>query len=237
MVDGHLLNKWGPQIQLENAIKQFQQDGKANARNSGVIAAFREFIADKRMLGAGNFIKWKGGIGVAQGGPDNVAARGRHVGVEGAENEEPLGAGGELAGADAVEGVVRRGPGGAAGGLGGCRCGGVHHGAKRAGVDVGAKETDIRLNVLVEGGAQRQVAAQAHARGANAAAGLEVGERLEERDGQVEVFVVGGKRLLRLVGISGVSAGSVVGKGFGRYQSIEKKKKRVSKTVGPRART
>lgn len=162
------------------------------------------------------------------------------MGVEGTENEEPLGAGGELAGADAVEGVVRRGPGGAAaaGGLGGCRCGGVHHGAKRAGVDVGAKETDIRLNVLVEGGAQRQVAAQAHARGANAAAGLEVGERLEERDGQVDVFVVGGKRLLRLVGISGVSAGSVVGKGFGRYQSIEKKKdKRVSKTVGPRART
>lgn len=152
------------------------------------------------MLGAGDLVEGEKGAGVAQRLADEVAAGGRHVRVEGAEDGEQLRVA-EVAARDAGQRVLR----------------GVGGSAQRVRVDVGAEERDGGGHARVERGAQRNVAAQAHARRAEPPGARRQARQVVER--QRAVLVVRRERLGRLVLVAQVRAGPVVRKRGGACES------------------
>lgn len=76
-------------------------------------------------------------------------------------------------------------------------------------MDVGGEEAHGGLDAGVEGAAEGQVPAQAHARGADAAVACGQGE--QRVDGELRVLVVGRDLLGDLVLVALVGAGPVVG--------------------------
>lgn len=169
----------GPEVGLEDAAEELEQDLEADLGDGRVVAALAELVADEGVLGPGEFVEAGCHPRLAELGADEVAAGAVDVGVLDAEDHGDLGVVGGEAG-DEVEGVVAGWGGGRGGGVAGVV------GAEGAGVDVccevGYAGGDAGVELMGVRGdheglgrrgeesyccAEGEVAAETHARGAD----------------------------------------------------------------------
>lgn len=92
-----------PQIRLERAVEQLQQDLEANLCDMRIVPSLAELITDKGMLRVGKLMETEGCVGGTQLGPNEISSSVWDVRVLDAEDH------GDLGGAQAREEVERVG--------------------------------------------------------------------------------------------------------------------------------
>lgn len=156
--DDELLARRLAEVDLQPALEQLEQHLEADLGDGGVIPPLGQLIPYEGMLGAGNLVEREIHTGVVQRLADEVAARGWDVVVALAEDHDEL----AVDVARALEAVVSQAL------------------AEAVAVDVGGEVAHGGAHALVQRAAVREVAAQTHARGADAAvAGLEAEEQVD----------------------------------------------------------
>jgi len=202
MLHDELLAGGLAQVALEAAVEALDQQGPADARDGGVVAALAQLVADEGVLGAGDLIEGKLDAGVVQRLADQVAPCGGHVRVGLAEDHGQL----ALDVAGAREAVVALAP------------------AQRVRVQVGRKVAHGGAHAWVQGAPERQVPAQAHARRAHAPVARPRPQ--QQRHGQSGVLVVRGQFLGHLPPVARVRAGFVVRQRLRPRELVERRRRR-----------